>query len=341
MFAALFDLVMAPINFVRKTFGWMPEDGEIVTDDGAGSASLQEATIANGGPSASTFSSLRESTYGEDDATDGSNSELSFSSAVPEGAMGLSIYVPDIITTEDWQTLSMAQIDAKLIAAGERPIGDPVGDPFYDLTPLEVAELTDDEFQALLDQVNWGDEEPYWEGVITDDDWATLSMAEIDGKLEAAGLAPIGDPTGDPFYDMTPEEVDALSDEEYVATMQAFGWDDVIFPGWEDTITVTDLETLSAAEIEAKLMAAGFETVGQEDSPFYNLSDDDVQLLPDTAVDQLLVEETELYTSLGYATVTKEGSDTEKVDFLIERTDESIPSNETEYTTQTVDEWMY
>ena len=44
--------------------------------------------------------------------------------------------------------------------------------------------------------------------------------------------------------------------------MQAFGRDDVIFLGWEDTITVTDLETLSAAEIDAKLMAAGFETVG-------------------------------------------------------------------------------
>ena len=28
MFGAFFDLLMVPVNFVRKTFGWMPDEAE-------------------------------------------------------------------------------------------------------------------------------------------------------------------------------------------------------------------------------------------------------------------------------------------------------------------------
>lgn len=289
MFSTLIDWLMSPVNFVRKTFGWLPEDVSEVSD---AEVELQQATIANGGPSASTFAGLRQSAYEDEDSTATQMTANNFA--------GLSIYVPDIITLEDWQTLSMSEIDAKLVANGEPTIGDPVGDPFYDLNPLEIADLTDDEFQALFDLIDWGDEMPQWEGIITDEDWATLSMAEIDIKMESHGLEPIGDATGDPFYDLTPAEVDALSDAEYAATVGAFGWEDLYFPGWEGVILPSDLDVLSPAELDAKLLAAEFETVGIEGSPFYNLTGEDIQLLPDTALEQLYADEQVVYQSLGY-----------------------------------------
>ena len=300
MFGAFFDLLMVPVNFVRKTFGWMPDEAE---GDGDGAATetveLQEATVANGGPSASNFAAMQEAVYGDDAAGSTSMSTTEFAD--------LSIYVPDLITTEDWHTLSMAEIDAKLLANGERAIGDPVGDPFYDLTPLEVEELTDSEFQALLDQVDWGLEAPVWDDVITDEDWASLSMAQIDFKLESNGLDPIGAPDEDPFYLMTPDEIDALTDEEYFSMVSAFGWEELYFPAWEEVLLPTDLDTLSPAQVDAKLLEAGFETVGLASSPLYNLTSEDLQLLPETALTQLAADEQDAYAELGYTVAGEDG----------------------------------
>lgn len=290
MFSTLIDWLLTPVNFVRKTFGWLPEDG---TDENPEEVTLKEAAVANGGPSASNFAALRQSAY---DTEDGASSVIDANNFA-----GLSLVAPDIISAEDWQTLSMAEIDAKLIANGEAPLGDQLGDPFYDLNPLEIADLADDAFQALLDQVTWGEPLPAWEGVISDEDWATLSLAEIDDTLMSNGLDPIGDSTGDPFYHLTPSEIDALADEEYAAMAGAYGWDDLYFPAWEGVVSPSDLAVLSPAELDAKLLAAAFETVGTEESPFYHLTGEDIQLLPDTALVQLYQDEQAVYQSLGYA----------------------------------------
>lgn len=86
MFGAFFDLLMVPVNFVRKTFGWMPDEAE---GDGDGATTetveLQEATVANGGPSASNFAAMQEAVYGDDAAGSTSMSTTDFA--------GLSIYV--------------------------------------------------------------------------------------------------------------------------------------------------------------------------------------------------------------------------------------------------------
>ena len=225
--------------------------------------------MANGGPSASNFAALRQSAYDSDEGTSTLVDANNFA--------GLSVIAPDRISTEDWHTLSMAEIDAKLVTQGEATRGDRLGDPFYDLNPLEIADLTDETFQALLDQVTWGDGIPGWMGVISDDDWATLSLAEIDAKLDSNGLDPIGDPAGDPFYHLTPDEIDALTDEQYVAMTGAFGWDDLYLPGWEGVILASDLDVLSPAELDAKLLAGGFEAVGTEESPFCHLTGENIQ----------------------------------------------------------------
>ena len=292
MFGAFLNFLMAPVNFVRKTFGWLPDEAD---GDVSDAPELLEATVANGGPSASTFSAMQEAVYGN-----GINGSQTSTTTTATDFAGLSIYIPDVITAEDWQTLSMAQIDAKLEANGERAIGDPVGDPFYDLTPLEVAELTDTEFQALLDQADWGLDAPVWDGLITDNDWSTLSMAQIDAKLEGDGYEPIGDPDGDPFYQMSPAEIDALSDAEYFATTGAFGWDALYFPAWDGVLLPSDLSILSPAEVDIQLTEAGYETVGFAESPFYNLTPEDLQLLPDSALAQLVEDEQDAYTAAGY-----------------------------------------
>lgn len=289
MFGAIWNVLMAPVNFFRKTFGWLPED---VTEEDA--EALQEATEANGGPSASTFAALRRSSFDDESTGSASGSATSF-----DGAVKLA---PSLITAEDWQTLSMAQIDAKLVANGERAIGDAGSDPFYNLTPQEVDALTDAEFEALMADFEYDAfSPPVWEGILTDDDWMTLSMAQIDAKLEAAGVDPIGSPLEDPFYALTPAAVDALSDDEYFAMIDAFGWGPQYLPAWGDALAPSDLETLSPAEIDAKLAEAGFAPIGQSASPFYNLTPEDIQLLPDTALEQLLDEEAALYESLGYS----------------------------------------
>ena len=290
MFSTLIEWLLTPVNFVRQTFGWLPEDDAAVSSE---EVTLQQARMANGGPSASNFAALRQSAYDSDESASSLVDANDFA--------GLSAVAPDSISTEDWHTLSMAEIDAKLVAYGEATKGDRLGDPFYDLNPLEIADLNDETFQASFDQVAWGDGIPGWMGVISDEDWATLSLAEIDAKLESNGLDPIGDSAGDPFYDLTPDEIDALTDEQYVAMTGAFGWDDLYLPGWEGVILAADLDVLSPAELDAKLLDGGFEAVGTEESPFYHLTGENIQLLPDTALQQLYEDEKAVYQSLGYA----------------------------------------
>ena len=90
MFSALFDLLMTPVNFVRKTFGWMPEEVSDVVED---VVELQEATVANGGPSASNFAALRQSSYDDGDSASASSLASAF--------MAVSMDDADIISTED------------------------------------------------------------------------------------------------------------------------------------------------------------------------------------------------------------------------------------------------
>ena len=81
----------------------------------------------------------------------------------------------------------------------------------------------------------------------------------------------------------------------------AFGWDDLYLPGWEGVILAADLDILSPAELDTKLLDGGFEAVGTEESPFYHLTGENIQLLPDTALQQLYEDEKAVYQSLGYA----------------------------------------
>jgi signal transduction histidine kinase len=50
----------------------------------------------------------------------------------------------NIISQEDWNTLSLAEIDKKLLENGERAIGNP-SDPFYFLTPQEIQQQFQEE----------------------------------------------------------------------------------------------------------------------------------------------------------------------------------------------------
>ena len=56
-----------------------------------------------------------------------------------------------IISTVDWDTLSMKEIDNKLKEAGKKTIGDSK-DPLYDLNPFQIEKLTDKEWKSIKEQ---------------------------------------------------------------------------------------------------------------------------------------------------------------------------------------------
>lgn len=89
--------------------------------------------------------------------------------------------VESLIQEEDWDTLSLKEIDEKLEKNGLSPIGDP-HDVWYNISPEEVY------------------------AVVSEEQWDTLSFADIDIKLEKAGFPKAGDPLS-PLYTLTPEEV--------------------------------------------------------------------------------------------------------------------------------------
>lgn len=119
-----------------------------------------------------------------------------------------------VITEYDWENLSMQQIDKKLKKAGLEPFGDR-NDGFYDKTPAEIDKILDKECKEI-------------DAVITEHDWDTLSMKQIDEKLKKAGIDPIGDKE-DPLYTKTPTEISAMSDDERNAVEK-------IYEKLEDTI---------------------------------------------------------------------------------------------------------
>lgn len=59
-------------------------------------------------------------------------------------------FYDEIISDDEWEQLSDAEIDKKLIAAGEEPIGDPE-DPFYHLKPEEVDKVFEEAYQKVYD----------------------------------------------------------------------------------------------------------------------------------------------------------------------------------------------
>ncbi len=80
------------------------------------------------------------------------------------------------------------------------------------------------------------------DGTISNEDWDNLSAKEIDEKLLAADLVPIGDPE-DPFYNLSGIEIDLLSDERYDELY--FEYEDQLFN--EDVLAIdfTDDESLA------------------------------------------------------------------------------------------------
>lgn len=108
-----------------------------------------------------------------------------------------------VISDNDWDTLSMKQIDAKLVAAGLEAVGDEA-DPLYNMTGAEIEKLTeadwakieaqyplynDDDYEESEDDVDVTDEE--WdkiEALFTDAEWDTLSDEEFERRVNEAGL---------------------------------------------------------------------------------------------------------------------------------------------------------
>jgi len=138
-------------------------------------------------------------------------SDLSFNFRQTKDVAIFQDPLAEIITEEDWNILSLKEIDQKLQKAGGEPIGDP-NDPFYALTPQEIEEKENEIFFLEPNfQEKLHTEDPTY-GIISESEWDILSMQEIDQKLQEAGKSSIGDPN-DPFYTLTPQEIE----EEYGA----------------------------------------------------------------------------------------------------------------------------
>lgn len=72
----------------------------------------------------------------------------------------------------------------------------------------DVASITDEQIKEIEKERNQNKtEEEKLNETITESDWETLSMKQIDDKLVAAGLEKIGDEENDPHYTKTPAEI--------------------------------------------------------------------------------------------------------------------------------------
>lgn len=145
-------------------------------------------------------------------------------------------------------------IAAPLVFTAGVAMAQTYNDPFVDMTDTQIENLSDEQWESLIDEYEFYDDEEYssneyddidaeyggeegytggeddWSGedmfaeedafwdqvdaVITESDWDTLSDKQIDEKLQAAGLEVLGDPQ-DPLYEMTMGQMDALTDEEW------------------------------------------------------------------------------------------------------------------------------
>lgn len=100
--------------------------------------------------------------------------------------------VESVIRENDWDTLSLKEIDDKLEKNWLSPIGNKY-DAWYEISPTEVYK------------------------VVSEEEWDTLSFADIDAKLKKAGFPEAGDPLS-PLYTLTPEEVKTKYGETGVIT---------------------------------------------------------------------------------------------------------------------------
>lgn len=150
-----------------------------------------------------------------------------------------------ILTQNDWETLSMKEIDAKAKAAGkEAPYAGLEDFGAYALNQAQLEKLTDADWEKIhadyeKNHVNLyeddaamlheqyvdysalaGDNTPIvdeYAGVLTDDDWQTLSMKQIDDKLVAAGKNPVySDYKKDPMYNVTAAEAEKFTEADWL-----------------------------------------------------------------------------------------------------------------------------
>jgi hypothetical protein len=152
---------------------------------------------------------------------------VAFGGEIEDG--GYSDELMEYITIEEFDTLSMAEIDKKLVDAGREPMFDK-NDPLYNMNPEKIEELSEEEMEKLFEDYEFdlGDEEEHlgeeFEGIISLEEFNTLSMAEIDKKLVDAGEEPMFN-QDDPLYNMNPEQIGKLSDEELNELYEGYGED--------------------------------------------------------------------------------------------------------------------
>lgn len=144
--------------------------------------------------------------------------------------------VNSIITEKDWETLSSEQIDEKLRKAGMEVEPADTRDPLYKLTPMEIENLTESEWTEIektlieiygedavetteefeIDEISEKMFEEKINSIITEKDWETLSLEQIDEKLRNAGIEIEPADPRDPLYKQTPNEIQNIPDEQWI-----------------------------------------------------------------------------------------------------------------------------
>lgn len=233
-----------------------------------------------------------------------------------------------VITEHDFETLSQAQIDQKLRNSGIDIEPTNTRDPLYNLTPTEIENLSDEQWTQIektlteiygedvfdentfdeatknTDELSENELNEYMDkinAIITEKDWETLSGAQIDQKLRHAGIDVEPTDPRDPIYNLTPTEIEKLSDEQWVkiekTLIEIYGdeavetidyteIDDETQTFFEEKInsiiTPQDWETLSGAQIDQKLRNAGIEIEPTDPrDPIHNLTPTEMQAIPD------------------------------------------------------------
>lgn len=148
-----------------------------------------------------------------------------------------------VLSENDWANLSMKEIDAKAKAAGKpAPYAGLEDFGIYSMTSSEIEKLTDAQwdkihadYQKARPGVNFGDSfvdggnidyaalsgdteviVDEYAGILTDTDWQTLSMKQIDEKIVAAGKPQIyKDNVNDPLYNITLAEMEKFTKADW------------------------------------------------------------------------------------------------------------------------------
>lgn len=172
-------------------------------------------------------------------------------------------------------------------------------------------DFEDFDFDADWDETDDYIDELIEAGVITEADLDTLSMEEVDRKLKAAGKETIFD-SQDPLYKMTEAEIEKLTDEEWEKIEEKYvelygedffddedDWDEedeyideLIEAG---VITEEDFDKLSMEQIDAKLKAAGKETIFDAQDPLYKMTEAEIEKLTDEEWEKIEEKYVKLY----------------------------------------------